>query len=53
MKVLLTGANGQLGRAFQELFSSEHVDFVPVDITGTEKKLDITDFKRVRSLCGL
>uniref|UniRef100_A0A7V4CNE7 dTDP-4-dehydrorhamnose reductase n=1 Tax=Fervidobacterium pennivorans TaxID=93466 RepID=A0A7V4CNE7_FERPE len=44
MKILITGAYGQLGRAFQELFNKEKVEYIA---TGT-KDLDITDLKQLR-----
>lgn len=44
MKVLITGANGQLGRAFQELFKNEKVEF----IAAPKEELDITDLRKIR-----
>lgn len=44
MKVLLTGANGQLGRAFQELFKNEKIEF----IAAPKEELDITDLRKIR-----
>jgi dTDP-4-dehydrorhamnose reductase len=45
MKVLLTGASGQLGKAFQELFKNENVEYIATDI----KELDITNLEQVLS----
>jgi dTDP-4-dehydrorhamnose reductase len=44
MLVLITGANGQLGRAFQELFKNEKVEF----IAAPKEELDITDLRKIR-----
>jgi len=44
MKVLITGAKGQLGKAFQELFEKENVNCLLTD----KKLLDITNFKLTR-----
>jgi dTDP-4-dehydrorhamnose reductase len=44
MKVLITGANGQLGRAFQELLKNEGVEF----IAASKEEMDITDLRKVR-----
>jgi dTDP-4-dehydrorhamnose reductase len=44
MKVLLTGANGQLGYDFQRLFDSKKIDYTATDY----KELDITDINKVR-----
>jgi dTDP-4-dehydrorhamnose reductase len=44
MKVLITGANGQLGRAFQELFKEQGIDF----IAATKEELDITNLQQIR-----
>lgn len=44
MLVLITGANGQLGRAFQELFKNEGAEF----IAAPKEELDITDLKKIR-----
>jgi dTDP-4-dehydrorhamnose reductase len=44
MKVLITGANGQLGRAFQELLKKEGVEF----IAATKEELDITNLQQIR-----
>ncbi len=43
MRILITGANGQLGQDFQKLLSKEEITFFPTDF-GTElEDLDITD----------
>lgn len=44
MKVLLTGANGQLGYDFQRLFDYKEIEYMATDY----KDLDITDINRVR-----
>ncbi|ACM22211.1 dTDP-4-dehydrorhamnose reductase [Thermotoga neapolitana] len=44
MLVLITGANGQLGRAFQELFKEQGIDF----IAATKEELDITNLQQIR-----
>ncbi|MBB6062810.1 dTDP-4-dehydrorhamnose reductase [Thermosipho japonicus] len=43
MKILLTGASGQLGKAFQELFKNENVKYIATDV----KELDITNLEQV------
>lgn len=44
MKVLLTGANGQLGHCFQDVFPSDWSIF-----TANRQQLDITDFNAVEA----
>jgi dTDP-4-dehydrorhamnose reductase len=44
MLVLITGANGQLGGAFQELFKEQGIDF----IAATKEELDITNLQQIR-----
>lgn len=44
MKILLTGANGQLGKAFRKLFDEETIQYIPTDIN----ELDITDIQKLR-----
>lgn len=44
MKVLLTGSNGQLGRAFRKLFDEESIQYIPTDIN----ELDITNIEKIR-----
>lgn len=39
MKILITGANGQLGREIQKQYSDKEVELLPTDV----KDLDITD----------
>jgi len=46
MKILITGANGQLGKDFQRLFENMSVEYTPMDID----KLDITDFVKVKEI---
>lgn len=44
MKVLITGANGQLGRAFRELLEKEKVEFIAT----TRAELDVTNLEQIR-----
>ena len=44
MKVLITGANGQLGRAFQKLLKEEGIEYIAT----TRKEIDITDLNGIR-----
>lgn len=44
MKILLTGANGQLGFDFQRLFDLEQIDYIATDY----KELNVTDINAVR-----
>ena len=48
-RILLTGANGQLGRALQKEYQSE-VEFILTDMAdgGAVKKLDISDLEAVK-----
>lgn len=43
MKILITGANGQLGRELQKQYKEKDVELFPTDV----KDLDITDVKEV------
>jgi len=63
MKILITGANGQLGKDFQKLFDREGIDYVASDfITARSTQqtasgerplhLDITDLKSIRKLAA-
>lgn len=52
-KLLLTGANGQLGRAIRKEYGNEKVEFVNTDVIqaeGVDTTLDITDINAVMSL---
>ena len=44
-KILVTGCNGQLGRAIRKEYAGSDVEFVNTDVTEGEgvKALDITD----------
>ncbi len=44
MRILLTGANGQLGYDFQRLFEKKNIDFTATDY----KELDITKIEDIR-----
>ncbi|APT76063.1 dTDP-4-dehydrorhamnose reductase [Marinitoga sp. 1137] len=44
MKILITGANGQLGQEFQKLFEKENIEYMPTD----HNELDITNLKKIR-----
>lgn len=46
MKVLITGADGALGREMQNLLRSEKINFLPTDIN----QLDVTDFKKANEM---
>ena len=45
MKVLITGAKGQLGKAFIQTFNKENIEYVPTDST----ELDIGDLNKTRA----
>lgn len=52
-KILVTGANGQLGRAIRHEYAGENVEFINTDVVMTEgihSTLDITDIVEVMSL---
>lgn len=52
-KILVTGANGQLGRAIRHEYAGENVEFINTDVVMTEgihSTLDITDIDEVMSL---
>ena len=44
MKVLITGANGQLGKAFQELLKEEGIEYIAT----TRREIDITKLEQIR-----
>ena len=49
-KVLVTGANGQLGRALQKLWDSEHADFftrAEFDITAVDPAFDFSAYRAI------
>lgn len=50
--ILITGANGQLGRAIRREYSKEDVTFINTDVAEAEdvKVLDITDIDRVLAM---
>lgn len=50
--ILITGANGQLGRAIRREYSKEDVTFINTDVAEVEdvKVLDITDIDRVLAM---
>lgn len=43
-KILITGANGQLGQEFQKLFKKENIEYIPAD----HNILDITKLNEIR-----
>ncbi|NPD90104.1 MAG: dTDP-4-dehydrorhamnose reductase [Asgard group archaeon] len=43
MRILITGANGQLGQDFQKLFTKKNIEFFPTDFGTDIEDLDITD----------
>ncbi|MFQ9194700.1 MAG: dTDP-4-dehydrorhamnose reductase [Candidatus Gastranaerophilaceae bacterium] len=52
-KILVTGANGQLGRAIRHEYAGENVEFINTDVVMTEgihSTLDITSIDEVMSL---
>lgn len=51
-KILVTGANGQLGRALLQVYDKEDVEFILTDVTGDGDviALDITDIDAVLSV---
>ncbi len=48
--VVVTGGAGGLGRAFAARFTARGYRVVPVDLTGTERRLDVTDASACRAL---
>lgn len=46
MKVLITGANGQLGQEFQKKFNQLKISYIPTDY----QQLDITNIEQIRKL---
>ena len=46
MKVLITGANGQLGQEFQKKFNQLKISYIPTDY----QQLDITNIDQIRKL---
>lgn len=48
MKVLITGAEGQLGRSFQDALKSNGIDFLAL----SRKTMDVTNLSQVRSVFG-
>ncbi len=46
MKVLITGANGQLGQEFQKKFNQLKITYIPTDY----QELDITNIEQIRNL---
>ncbi len=51
-KILVTGCNGQLGRAVRAVYAGEDVEFINTDVAEADgiRALDITDVKAVCSL---
>lgn len=51
-KILVTGCNGQLGRAVRAVYTGEDVEFINTDVAEAEgiRALDITDVNAVCSL---
>ncbi|MDK2886826.1 MAG: dTDP-4-dehydrorhamnose reductase [Thermosipho sp. (in: thermotogales)] len=47
MKILITGAAGQLGQDFQKLFEKEGIEYISTDNKAVYKKLDITNLDEV------
>jgi len=47
MKILITGAGGQLGQDFQKLFEKEGIEYIPTDFKEEYTKLDITNLREV------
>src|SRR6056297_3434673 len=45
MKVLITGAKGQLGKAFIQIFYNKNIEYVPTD----RPELDIGDLNKIRA----
>ncbi|ABR30931.1 dTDP-4-dehydrorhamnose reductase [Thermosipho melanesiensis] len=47
MRILITGAYGQLGQDFQKLFDKEGIEYIATDNKEGYKKLDITNLDKV------
>nr|HUM76758.1 SDR family oxidoreductase [Fervidobacterium sp.] len=47
MKVLITGAAGQLGQDLQKLFEAEGIEYIPTDFAQGYTKLDISNLSEV------
>ncbi len=45
LKILLTGANGQLGQDFQKLFEKKEINYIPTDFGAQLEDLDITNLR--------
>lgn len=54
-KILVTGANGQLGRAIRKEYAGEHIEFINTDVIESEgtKALDITNIDDVMRIALL
>ncbi len=52
MKILITGANGMLGREAQAIYSQAGHEILPTDIVSTDHILDITQTSQTISLLG-
>ena len=54
-KILVTGANGQLGRAIRKEYEMDEVTFVNTDVVDAEgvTALDITNIQKVMELVAL
>jgi len=46
MKIVITGADGALGREMQNVLRKENINFLPTDIN----QLDVSDFKKVNEV---
>lgn len=51
-KILVTGCNGQLGRAINKEYQTDHVEFINTDVQAGEgiTALDITNISQVMEL---
>jgi len=49
MKILITGANGQLGQEFQKIFRKKGIEVIETDVLGSAHTLDITNLDEIRT----
>ena len=47
MKVLITGAAGQLGQDLQKLLEAEGIEYIPTDFAQGYTKLDISNLSEI------
>jgi NAD(P)-dependent dehydrogenase (short-subunit alcohol dehydrogenase family) len=53
MRVLITGADGGLGRAFSHAFAERGDEVIGADLTGTDVSVDVSDEESVRAMAAV